>query len=94
MNRLIKFIGYHPSGCKTSIAEITVNNSNSVFNGVKIPKYSYIDTELYDNISGKKIYYSTIDTQIISMNESFSCLFYNGKWNKHDSIYTSSGDAY
>lgn len=93
MNRLCKFIGYHPRGCGTSVAEFTLNNANSLYEGQKIPKYSYIDTNLTD-VNGKKIYYSTIDTQIVSTNENYSCLFYNGIWKLYSSVYTSSGDQY
>jgi hypothetical protein len=44
INRLCKFIGYHPKGCNTSIAEFAIDNTDEKYKGKLIPKYSYINT--------------------------------------------------
>jgi hypothetical protein len=61
MNRLVKFLDYHPKGCNTSVVEFALNNNGSVFKGSKIPKYSYINTNKVDEL-GKPIYYSLMDS--------------------------------
>ena len=93
MNRLVKFLDYHPKGCNTSIAEFALNNTGSAFEGKKIPKYSYINTNKVDEL-GKPIYYSLMDSQMVNTNDSYSVIMYNGRWKMYSTVFTSSGSEY
>lgn len=91
INRLCKFIGYHPKGCSTAIVEFALNNTDHNYTGKIIPKYAYIDTALTDN-NGRKIYYSVSESCEVNSNENFSTLFYNGRWQVYSTVFQSSGE--
>ena len=93
INRLCKFIGYHPKGCGLIASEFVLNNTRAQFEGLIIPKYSKIDTESYD-LFGKKICYSTLDSIEVNSNFDFSTLFYNGEWKLYTTVFISNGEKY
>ena len=94
INRLVKFIGYNPHGATAGTALFSlIQNSDIDYHGQTIFKYSAIDTGLTDT-QGKKVYFSTIDTNQINANKSQSLLFYNGLWKLYSTVFTSSGEKF
>ena len=91
INRLCKFIGYHPGSCGAMTAEFRLDGN--ITDGTYIPKYSCIDTGLTDT-NGRKVYYSTIQDEQINTNETYTLLMYNGKWKMYSTVFTSNGDKY
>lgn len=93
INRLCKFIGYHPGSCGAMTAEFKLDDKNEQLINSTIPKYARIDTGLTDT-NGKKVYYSTAEEWKINTNNPFTILMYNGTWKMYSRVLTSSGEKY
>lgn len=94
INRLCKFIGYHPNSCGSMTAEFKLDNkSESLSDEDTIPRYSRIDTGLTDT-NGKKVYYSTMQNEKVNTNDPYTILMCNGTWKMYATPFTSNGDTY
>src|SRR5574344_33396 len=100
MNRLVKFIGYNPSGITPATAQFYIDNSYSdtetsatvggKFRNNLILKYSAIDTGLFD-ANGNKVYYSTKVQHDITDDLNYNIQLYNGKWKLYNTVFTAAG---
>ena len=69
------------------------NNEDGKFSRIRIPKYSYIDTNKHDKY-GKKIVYSLVESVDVSSDKRCDILCYNGKWKMYSTVFTSNGEEY
>lgn len=101
VNRLVKFLGYCPSGFKTSavdvqvksIAKQQIDEKLDKINFLIVPKYSTIKTNLTDDF-GSNICYSTVDYSYVNAGEINTITTYNGIWKKYSTNFIAEGEPY
>lgn len=103
MNRIVKMLGYNPSGFKTStvvanLQLLTGQTLDSV--GISsIPKYTTYTTNASDS-NGNEIKYSFIDnypfvaSTTSAIDSDFNPTLFNGVWTYYGSTFTSTGVQY
>ncbi len=93
VSRLVKFLGYSPSGYKTS--SVTVDATAVTFDKsfLIVPKYSKIELKSVDNF-GKPVTFSTNDYFHINGDSVNKITLYNGYWGKYPGTFTSTGEPY
>lgn len=97
MNRLVKFIGYNPKGVSPATVTLTINQKflfgNDKPEPKQLAKYSVINVGKSDS-RGVPIYYSLINEVTTTTGDEFKTLFYNGRWQKYNVVFTSDGTEY
>lgn len=94
ISRLSKFLGYCPSGYKTSSCQLDVNSiSTGDKKFVIVPKYSTIELDITDD-NGSKIQYSTTDFYYVNAGEHNTITVYNGYWKYYPKPLIAEGEPF
>jgi len=102
ISRLVKLIGYNPSGCKPATMDVYIDmTSNEDDMTFSLLNYSYIDTGLTDS-RGKQIFFSRFNdnsttesgTIEIESDDYHVVKLVNGKWKLYPTIFVASGTEY
>lgn len=91
LSRLVKFLGYSPSGYKASTVNVTVNSKSTDMSFLVIPKYSTISLKDVDSF-GNTISFSTTDFYYINAGRKSTVKLVNGIWKKYTNTFTATGD--
>jgi hypothetical protein len=98
INRIVKLLGYNPSGSIAAKTTVTFKTKGKLFNELirYLPKYTYVDTGLVDN-TGNAVYYSTVNTidieQEIPETAETKVTMVNGRWNVYDKTFVATGEV-
>lgn len=102
INRLVKFIGYNPSGITTSTARFFFDNTHKTpgstslggkYRQKLILKYSAIDSGKIDS-NGNPVFYSTIAQRDVTDDPNYEVQLYNGKWKYYSTTIIASGTPF
>jgi hypothetical protein len=100
INRIVKFLDYHPNGYTTSIVDAVVSGVPLDLNNNIIPAYTSVSIADSDE-KGNPITYSTTDyfyvyddTTISNSTASNQIPLYNGKWTIYESPLVAEGIPY
>lgn len=91
VNRMVKKLGYNPSGWIPSTVDVIIDRKESADMSIDIPRYTRFDTGMTDRY-GNSVYYSTVDDYINHQfinNKTFPIKLYNGIWKKYTSNINS-----
>lgn len=91
MNRLVKFLGYNPTGFTPSTCQFTIDTGDE--DDAIIPKYSAIKIPKTD-INGNQVYYSFVNNYETKQGDDNTAILYNGVWKMYSTIFTASGTKY
>lgn len=94
LNRLVKFLGYCPSGYRASTVIVdALAKSTGTLSFVIVPKYSTITLPDTDK-NGSAICFSTTDYSYINANSTNPITLTNGRWYYYSNTFTSTGEPY
>lgn len=102
INRLVKFIGYNPSGIIPASARFYFDNTYKSSSGVVVGgkyrqklilKYSAIDTGKTDN-NGDNVYYSLMTQRDVTDDKSYELKMQNGRWKYYKTTNIASGTPF
>ena len=91
ISRLVKLIGYNPSGFIPSQATFSFTNETDN-DELYIPQYTAIKTDLTDS-NGNPVYYSFSETYEVVVGKNIVTLK-NGIWKLYNTIFTANGSNY
>lgn len=100
INRIVKFLDYHPNGYQTSIVDVVVSGVPTVNNNNIIPAYTSVTLSDTD-ADGNPIIFSTVDyfyvyddATVSGTTASNQIPFYNGKWTIYEAPLVAEGIPY
>lgn len=96
MNRLVKFLGYCPSGYRASTVPVEAVADTSVDGTLKfviVPKYSTITLPTTDR-EGLPISFSTVDYFYVNAGSRSRLDLVNGRWHYYNASFTATGEPY
>lgn len=93
LSRLVKFLGYSPSGYKASTVNVTINSKSKDLSFLVIPKYSTITLKDVDSF-GNAIAFSTTDYYYMNAGRKTTIKLVNGTWKKYPNTFTATGEPY
>jgi len=100
INRIVKFLDYHPNGYTTSIVDAVLSGVTADLNNNIIPAYTTVALSEADE-KGDPITFSTVDyfyvyddSTIENSSASNEIPFYNGKWTIYEAPFVAEGIPY
>ena len=100
INRIVKFLDYHPNGYSSSVVDVSVSGVPQELNNSILPAYSTITLSNSDK-QGNPITFSTVDyyyvyddNTIKTSNLENKITLYNGKWTIYDTPMVAEGIPY
>lgn len=100
INRIVKFLDYHPNGYITPVVEGIVSGVPTSADNQILPPYTRVDTGLKDT-KGDPVYYSTTDFYYLYDDNNVDAgigdndiTLYNGRWRMYEIPLVSEGIPY
>lgn len=100
LNRIVKFLDYHPAGYTTSLVDAVLSGVPEELNNSILPAYSTITLSRTDRngypvtFSTTDFYYVYDDETIENSSASNKIPMYNGKWVMYESPFIAEGIPY